>query len=145
MSLAGWITTAIGTVGIGGIILLAIFAPAVLPIMAKVIVSIAHQIISTRIGVGAVCLVVGLLGGDQYGERRIRTEWAEARIAAAAEKIHLDNEAAARAATTDTKNTAAETTSDQSITEARDAYIKRLEAGVCVLDADSLDRLQNIK
>lgn len=145
MSLAGWITAAIGTFGIGGVILLAIFAPAVLPPLVKAAIAIARQVVSTRIGVGAVCLVVGLLVGDQYGEHRVRTEWAEARAAATAEKVRLDNDAAERAAERDNTNTAAEAASDQSIIEARDAYIKRLESGVCVLDADALDRLQNIK
>lgn len=98
------------------------------------------------IGLAALAIVGGAYWkGDSNGAARVQGRWDAAREAARIEKVRLDNEAAERAATTDSKNTAAEAASDQSTIEARDAYIKRLEAGVCTLDADSLDRLQNIK
>lgn len=145
MTLAGWITAAIGTLGVGGTIAIAIFAPTVLPALVKATVSLGRAIISTRVGVGAVCLVIGLAAGDQFGEHRIQAQWTEARAAASAEKARLDNEAAEHAAAEDAEDTAAEATADQSNTEARDAYIKKLEASVCALDADALGRLSNIK
>jgi hypothetical protein len=85
------------------------------------------------------------LHGDSNGADRIQTKWNASREAARVEKARLDSVAADNAASQDAADATAEASTDQSNLEARDAYVKKLEASVCVLDDDARSRLSNIK
>lgn len=98
------------------------------------------------IGIAALALVGGAYWkGDSNGADRIQTKWNASREAARVEKARLDSVAADNAAALDAADATAEASTDQSNLEARDAYVKKLEAGVCVLDDDARSRLSNIK
>lgn len=75
----GLILAAVGTLGVGGFIALAIFAPPLAASVAKGLLDIVSRLWATRIGmalmVGTACLIGGYLYGERRGVARVRAEW----------------------------------------------------------------------
>src|SRR5437867_939769 len=80
------ILAAIGTLGIGGFIALAIFAPPIAASVAKGALDVVSKLWQTRIGmaamVGVPLLLAGLSIGDWKGAGRIQAKWDAAEKAA---------------------------------------------------------------
>jgi len=67
LNLLSWIFAIVGVVGVGGLIALAVFAPAVAQVVMTIIIDFFKAVLSTRLGVGIVVGLVCLVGGDLYG------------------------------------------------------------------------------
>lgn len=84
MSTLGWILAAVGSLGVAGMIALAIFAPLAAQTVVKIALDVLGRILSTRIGcaalAGAACLVVGILYGDGQGAARVQEQWDDAKV-----------------------------------------------------------------
>lgn len=80
----GWVFGIIGTLGIGGFVALAFFAPLAAQAVIKIALAALQRILATRIGcaalAGAACLVAGALYGDHQGAARIQDKWDDAKV-----------------------------------------------------------------
>lgn len=139
-----WILGIAAAVGVTGLIVLALVAPAVASVIAQAVLSIIQWLLKTRFGVGlltaAACLTFGYFYFDYVGAHRVRLQWREANATATAKANAADAAAAAKAAAADHRNAIAERDTDKKASEDRDAYIADLEtraASVCIdTDAD---------
>lgn len=98
-----FILASIGTLGIGGFIALAIFAPPIAAQVAKAAIGILDQLLSTRWGVGLLvavaCLIFGNFYFDHRGAARCQAKWDKEKIEYAKEMDALRSKAQAGAET----------------------------------------------
>lgn len=144
-----FILAAIGTLGIGGFIALALFAPPIAAALAKGATEIIAKLWATRGGlallVGASCFAAGLFYGDHQGAHRVQARWDAARAAAAEQARERDRGAARMAEAADRKDEGAEGAEDKAIEEKRHELESRPASGCTADDPRDLERLRNIR
>jgi len=77
-----WIVGVIGSIGIVGAILLAVFAPAAAAVLFRVVADFVSTRLGLAIVVGAACLYGGLVYGDVSGRAEERAKCQAAQLAA---------------------------------------------------------------
>jgi hypothetical protein len=93
-----FVLAAIGTLGIGGFIALAVFAPPIAAQVARIAFDLFDRLISTRWGVALLtaiaCLTFGNFYFDHRGAARVRAQWdaAEQRQIAKGNSAHDEAE-----------------------------------------------------
>lgn len=143
-----WTLTGLGGLGIVGLIVAAIFAPAALAVVWKLAARLMLWLVETRIGVG---LVVGLATfyATSIYQHRIDVEACRTQKAAMVEAARA--EAKARDASIDARTTVY--VNEQLKLEARDAaadaikesaYVKTLSADRACPVGDDVDRLRDL-
>lgn len=73
----GWIWWLLGTIGIGGTVALAVFAPAVFTMVAQAIARLVGYLLSTRWGCALLAAIVAVVVADVHRSMRDQAEWAE--------------------------------------------------------------------
>lgn len=144
MTLA-WILGIVGVLGIGGMIALAIFAPALLLVIWKLVADTVGWILSTRVGCAALAVLAGLIIGDIYGDLHGRAiekaVCAEAQAQAERDARKRDDRQGELAGTDDKTRIAALEAENERAQEKLNDYEKKLRdraSAACPLTPDDL-------
>lgn len=140
-----WGMALIGVFGVGGLIALFVFAPALAQVILNGAVTIVGDILKTRLGVavlvGAACLVAGELAGDYHGRSVAEAACHAAQERADAEAVARDKQQGALADQDAKKRIAVLEAAAKKNQEKINAYTKALgkrKSAVCALGAGDL-------
>ena len=143
-----WIMWLVGLLGLGGIGIAAMmfFAPSLAWVIIDAIKEVLVALLRTRVGVGILAIVIGLIVGDIHRSRIDAAAWKKAEAKAEQARQQRDSTIAdvAKAEEKSRADELEKQTND--LAKLVEDYEKTLNARAnCILGDDDIKRLRNIK